>query len=139
MKLNKIITLTALAAGGLVACGSAYGLDPAANSLTSMTTNATSHVREPNINKMSKELNLSDSQKPQVQSALSSERQQMRDVHKDTSLSKDQKRSKMTEIRDGMNTKMKSILTPDQYSKWQKMTQSHHGMHHRTPPAGSTQ
>lgn len=145
MKLNKRFILTALAVGG-IACGSAFGQN--ANTLSSMTTNAASHmthmVKGPNMDKLSQELGLSDSQKQQVQSTFSSERNKMRNVHQDTTLSTGERRSKMTEIRDDLDTKMKGILTPAQYQKWQSMTHSSH-MTRPTmptaspnPPAGTT-
>lgn len=140
MNLNKMLVLTALAAGGLVACGSAFGQDATTNTPTAMTTNATPHThgyRGANIDRLAQRLDLSDSQKQQVQSVLTSVRQQMRDVHEDTSLSPDERHSKMTELRDSLNTKMQSILTPDQYARWQKLTHSHHSMHHTTPMTGT--
>lgn len=146
MKLNKSFILTALAAGGVLACGSAFGQN--ANTLSSMTTNATSHVnhmfRGQSVDKLGQELGLSDSQKQQVQSTFSSERDKMRNVHQDTTLSTGERRSKMTEIRDDLDTKMKGILTPTQYQKWQSMTHSSHMARPAVPsvspnpPAGST-
>jgi len=149
MKLNRMLVLTGLAAGGLVACGSVFGQETTTHEITSMTTNATSHVSHmfssSSMDKLSQELGLTDSQKHQVQSVFSSEREQMRDVHKDTTLSTGERRSKMSDIRDSLDTKMKGILTPDQYQKWQKLTHSSHMTRPTVPsvspnaPAGSTQ
>lgn len=131
MKRNKVIVLTALAAGGLVACGSAFGLS-SMNEVKSMTTNATSKVShwsgtgsEARLDKLQKELGLSNDQKEKVKSILGSEHQQMKDVHKDTTLSTGEKKSKMQDIRGSVDTKMKSVLTPDQYQKWEKLSHSH--------------
>jgi Spy/CpxP family protein refolding chaperone len=139
MKLNKRFVLTALAVGGVVACGSAFGQDT--NTLSSMTTNATSHVahmfRGPSIDRLSQELGLTDSQKQQVQSVFSSEREQMRNVHQDTTLSTGERRSKMGEIRGDLDTKMQSILTPAQYQKWQSMTHSRHMTRPTMPSVGT--
>ena len=38
-------------------------------------------------------------------------------------MSKEQRRSKMTALREEQNKKLKEILTPDQYEKWEKMRQ----------------
>lgn len=137
MKANKTFLLTALAAGSLVACGSAFGGDTT-STLTSMTTNATTHVSHMfssgSVDKLSQKLGLTDTQKQKVQSLFDSERQKMRDARKDTSLSTDERRAKLSNIRDSMNTKLQSILTPQQYAKWQDLTHQHGTMSTGSPP-----
>ena len=139
MKSNKMFLLMALAAGSLVAGSSAIGQDTTAK-LTSMTTNATSHASNmaggSSTDRLSQKLGLTDAQKEKVQSILGSGRQQARDVRQDTSLSTDQKQSKLTEIRDRVNTKLQSVLTPEQYAKWQNLTHQHRTMSTGSP-AGS--
>ena len=134
MKLNKMLVLTALTAGGLVASGSAFA------SVPSTTANATSKISNEfgggnsYVDKMSQKLGLSASQKEKVKSLFGRTHQQMSDVKENTSLTADEKKSKMSEIKDSTNTKMKSILTPEQYQKWQKWTESTHlSMPHGTP------
>lgn len=137
LKLNKMFVLTTLAASGLVACGSAFGGDTS-STLSSMTTNATSHVSHMfssgSTDKLSEKLGLTDAQKQKVQSLFQSERQKMSDVRQDTSLSTSEKRSKLSAIRDNMNTKLQSILTPQQYAKWEDMTHQHRTMSGGSPP-----
>jgi Spy/CpxP family protein refolding chaperone len=66
---------------------------------------------------LSSELNLTDDQKQKIQPILQSEFQQLRTVHNDTSLSADQKQSKMQGIRDSAKSQIEPILTPDQQKK----------------------
>lgn len=139
MKSNKIIVLTTLAVGSLIACGSAFGGDTASTP-NSMTPNATSHAsnmtKGSGMDTLAQKLDLTDSQKKQVESIFGSTREQMRDVHENTSLSADQKRSEFSKIRDGLNTKLQSVLTPQQYAKWEDITRPHRTMSSGSP-AGS--
>jgi hypothetical protein len=45
----------------------------------------------------------------------------MRDLRNDTTLSTDDRRAKMKTIRDDANAKLKTILTPDQFAKYQAL------------------
>lgn len=139
MKLNKMILLMALAAGNLVAGSSAIGQDTTAK-LTSMTTDATSHASNmgsgSSMDKLAQKLGLTDAQKEKMQSILGSGRQQARDVRQDSSLSTEEKRSKLTAIRDSVNTRLQSVLTPEQYAKWQNLTHQRRTMSTGSP-AGS--
>lgn len=142
MKLNRMIVLTSLAAGSMIVCGSAFGQETTTGKITSMTTNATSKVSHmwggggASMDKLSQELGLSDSQKQKVESIFQSEHQQMRDVHQNTTMSTGEKRSEYQKLRDDLNTKMQSVLTPEQYTKWENLTHQHQAMQ-PTPPAGS--
>jgi Spy/CpxP family protein refolding chaperone len=140
MKLNKMLVLSSLAAGSMLACGSAFGQGA---TITSMTTNATTHMSHmfggANMDKLSQELGLSDSQKQKVQSIFQSEHQQMRDVHQNTTMSTGERRSETEKIRDSLNTKLQSVLTPEQYSKWQNLTHQHTALPNTAPPASPPQ
>jgi hypothetical protein len=54
-------------------------------------------------------------------------------VRADTSLSPEDRRTKMQAIRADITAQMKAILTDDQFAKYQKMTQRNH---RPAPPAG---
>jgi len=86
-----------------------------------------------------KQLDLTEDQKPKVKAILDDEVQQMRDLRQDNSLSPDDRRTKMRTARDNTAAKLKDVLTPEQFVKWQKVTQ---GPGVRRPPptntAGST-
>jgi Spy/CpxP family protein refolding chaperone len=129
MKLNKTFIFTVIAAGTVVASGSAFAQDTATNvpALTSeVSTNsqpARPHpmLRGPSIDKLAQMLNLTDAQKAQIQPILDAEHQKMRDLRNDTSLSMDEKRSKMKELREDTSSQLQPILTPDQFTKWQNV------------------
>jgi Spy/CpxP family protein refolding chaperone len=97
-----------------------------------------------NMESLAHALNLTDAQKAQVQPIMAEEYKKMRALHSDTSLSPDDRRAKMKEIRDETSAQLQSILTPEQYAKWQSRMHSHH-TRTQTPnvstnaPAGSAQ
>jgi Spy/CpxP family protein refolding chaperone len=129
MKLTKTFVFTALAAGSMIACGSAFAQDAtnAPAPAPEISTNyppARPHpmYRGASIERLAQMLNLTDDQKAQVEPILTAERQKMRDLRNDTSLTTDEKRSKMKEIRDDTTAQLQPILTPDQFAKWQSMT-----------------
>jgi Spy/CpxP family protein refolding chaperone len=70
---------------------------------------------------MAKDLNLSDAQKTQMQQLMTQMRPKMESIRSNTSLSEDQKRAQMQELRKGQMEQMKSILTPEQQQKMQSM------------------
>jgi len=71
--------------------------------------------------KVAQELNLTDEQKSKVQAVFQQERQKLQALRADTSLTPDQRRAKVKEIRDEIGTKMKGILTTEQYDKWMRI------------------
>jgi periplasmic protein CpxP/Spy len=73
------------------------------------------------LQQISGELNLSDDQKQQLKPILQNEFQQLKAVKDDTSLSDDQKRTKVGEIRGNAKSQMATILTPDQQKKLETM------------------
>lgn len=150
MKLTKALVFTVLAAGGLIASGSAPAQDSTNAPVPTVSTNSQPlrpHVmfRGPSIDRLAQVLNLTDAQKAQIQPILEGEHQKMRDLRDDTSLSTDDRRSKMKEIRDDTTTQLQAILTPDQFAKWQTMSHARRPRPTQTPtvstntPAGSAQ
>lgn len=79
--------------------------------------------RGPSIEQLTTNLSLTADQIPKVKAVLDEQRQKMGELFQDQDLSQDDRRAKMKEIRDGVMAKMKDILTPDQFEKWQKMSQ----------------
>ena len=67
------------------------------------------------------QLNLTADQKPKVQAIMDAQRQKVRDLRGDTSLTPEDRRAKMKALHDDMVTQMKAVLTPEQFDKWQKM------------------
>jgi Spy/CpxP family protein refolding chaperone len=69
------------------------------------------------LQELSSELNLTDDQKSQIKGIVQDEVQQLKTVHDDASLSPDQKKAKVAEIRQSHKSQMSSILTPEQQKK----------------------
>jgi len=80
---------------------------------------------EARLQKLSSELNLTDDQKTQLKPVLQGEYKQLKAIHDDSSMSPDQKQSKMTEIHEGAKSQINSILTPEQQKKLAEIKESH--------------
>ena len=69
----------------------------------------------------SRELKLTDAQKPQVKAVLEDQHEQMKQVMDNTSASRDESRTKMREIRQASNAKLRALLTDEQKARFDKM------------------
>ncbi|HUA66814.1 MAG TPA: hypothetical protein VME24_13275 [Alphaproteobacteria bacterium] len=147
-KLTKMFVLTALTAGSAFVCDSALAQNstnaPAPGSPPSSQP-AGPHMmnRGPNIDMLARILNLTDTQKAQVQPIIMGEYKKMRALRNDTSLTPDDRRAKMKEIRDDTSAQLQAVLTPEQFDKYQIRMHQHHPMSRPMPgvstntPAGS--
>jgi len=70
---------------------------------------------------LTQQLNLTSDQQSQIKPILENESQQMQSLHSDSSLSQQDRMSKMREIRQNTASQIKPILTPDQQTKWDDM------------------
>ena len=149
MKSTKIMLMAALAAGALFAGGSSLlaqdstNTPPAGAPAGAPPGGGMRGRGGPTIEQLTKSLDLTDAQKPQVKAAMDEQMQKMNELRKDpdfAGLSREDKMAKMKPVRDGFVAKMKDILTPDQFAKFEKMGP---GMRNRppggagAPPAGS--
>lgn len=75
----------------------------------------------PNMDRLSKELNLTDEQKAKLQPLFEEHRKQMQSIWQDTSLTPEQKRAKAKELRQSHHQQMMAVLTPEQQQKFQQM------------------
>lgn len=75
------------------------------------------------LQKLGKDLNLTDDQKTKLKPILQSQADDWKAVHNDSSLTQPQKRMKMKEIHDKYAPQINEILTPDQQAKWKQMKQ----------------
>ena len=80
------------------------------------------------------QLNLTADQKPKVQAIREAQRQKVRDLRQDTSLTPEDRKAKMKALRDDEVTQMKAVLTPEQFDKWQKMSPAGMREHRMGPP-----
>jgi Spy/CpxP family protein refolding chaperone len=72
------------------------------------------------MEKLTTELSLTDAQKPKVKEVLEESNKKTREVFADSATSQEDKRSKRQEIMADQEKKMKAILKPDQFEKYQK-------------------
>src|SRR5882762_177868 len=97
---------------------------------------------------LAKRLNLTSDQQSKVQDILKSEQSQMQSVRQDSSVSQQDRRSKMMEIHKGSNDQVRALLDSTQQKKWDEMqsrqeqwVQGHHagGQTPGAPPDASEQ
>lgn len=73
------------------------------------------------LQELSEKLNLTDAQKAAIKPILATEANEIRTVHQDSSLSAEQKQTKVKEIRDNSREKINALLTPDQQKIFAEM------------------
>ncbi len=72
---------------------------------------------------MFKDLNLSEAQKADIKKSFDEQKTKMDALRGNTSLSDADKRTQMKAMRDEQQAKIKSILTPEQNTKWEAARQ----------------
>ena len=73
------------------------------------------------VQHMTQALNLTSDQESQIKTILTSEREQMEALHKDTSTSQQDKMDKMRTLRQENSTKIRDVLNDDQKKKYDAM------------------
>jgi periplasmic protein CpxP/Spy len=73
------------------------------------------------IKHLTKKLKLSDDQQAKLKPILEDQRKQMEQIHNDSSLSREDRFSKMQELRQSSDTQIKSVLNDDQQKSFDKM------------------
>jgi len=84
------------------------------------------------LQRIAEELQLTDAQKEQVKPILKADLEKARSLRDDTSLTPQERREKMKTIREDTAAQLKSILTPEQFTKWQQLRAQGRG---NKPPA----
>jgi len=74
---------------------------------------------------LTKQLKLTSDQQSKVLDILKSEQSQMEKLHSDSSLSQEDRRAKMMDIRKASNDQIRALLDPGQQKKWDKMQAEH--------------
>jgi Spy/CpxP family protein refolding chaperone len=115
--------IAALVAGNLFAWNLALRADDSTNTPPANPPASDVKPHAHGFERMVEELNLTDDQKPKVKTIMDAQTQKMRDVREDDSLSQDDKRAKMKAIHEDTATQLQAVLTPDQFAKWQKISQ----------------
>lgn len=120
MKLSKL-SLTILAAASLLSL---------APSVRAQTNTPPPARRGPGmgvdaqLNRMTEQLKLTDEQKPKVKAVLEERNKQMQGLRE---LSPEDRRTKMQSLRQETNKKLKEILTPEQFKKYEEMQRGMRG------------
>jgi Spy/CpxP family protein refolding chaperone len=144
MKATKMTLIAALAVGGLLVLSSALRAGDATN-IPPATPPAGGpppgdrepgmRGRGPNFDMVAKRLNLTDDQKPKVKAILGDQQEKMRDLWQDQDLSREDRMAKVNSIREETNTKLKAVLTAEQFQKFQEM-RPRRGGPRNGPPGG---
>jgi Spy/CpxP family protein refolding chaperone len=98
-----------------------YARSPCARARRAGTPRAADHPRNACLNNLSKELNLTDDQKAKIKPILGNEAAQMKALREDTSLSREDRRAKFSDIQKKASDDIKAVLNPDQQKKYDDM------------------
>lgn len=74
-----------------------------------------------------KEVGASEEQAAKIREILKDQMEQQRALRQNADLAPEQRRSKMTEIRTAVTAKIKAILTPEQFAKYEKLQEERRG------------
>ena len=112
--------LTALLAGALLAFSPGTRADDAAPAAPEARPHAgqRGEMAKERLAKLAKELDLSADQKTKLEAALKEQAETLRGLRDATP---EVRRAKMKTAREEMNTKLKGILTSEQFAKWEKL------------------
>ena len=72
------------------------------------------------IEQLDKELTLTADQKTKLKAYFEGVRKKNQDMRADTTLTREQRQEKMRAAGEELNKEMKSVLTADQFTKWEK-------------------
>lgn len=87
---------------------------------------------------LGKQLSLTSDQQAKVLDILKSEQSEMKSLHSDTSLSREDRHSKMMDLHQTSNDQIRALLTPDQQKKFDEILSRHeHWGHHPENSGGS--
>lgn len=117
--MSKLSLIAAMALGGLVACSMLATAQEATNAPARKGGKRGFSV-EQQMERLNTQLNLTDEQKPKVKAVLEDQQKKMQEMRGDTNLTREERQEKMKTMRTDMEKKMKQVLTPDQFEKWQK-------------------
>ncbi|MBE7538054.1 MAG: Spy/CpxP family protein refolding chaperone [Opitutaceae bacterium] len=90
------------------------------------------------LSHLSKELSLTDAQKVQVKEIVTEQAAAMKALADDTSLSKQDRRTKLMGLMRSTNGKIRAVLTPEQQATFDKMSQEGRGRRGRGKAGGES-
>jgi len=119
MKIQKVSLMAALAAGALIAFSPLVRAEDKPTPPEGRPPQGQrGEVAKERIAKMAEELKLTDEQKTKVTALLKEQAEAMRGMKEATP---EERKEKMKAGREEMQKKMKAILTPEQYTKWETL------------------
>ena len=118
MKINRISVIAGLAVAGLLCFASAAKAQDD-NKAEKKGKRGFQTVEE-QLDRLNKEVTLTDDQKPKVKKVLEDMSAKRRELFQSGS-SREEMRPKMREIQEEQDKKLKEILTADQYKKYEAM------------------
>jgi Spy/CpxP family protein refolding chaperone len=129
MKISKVSLLAILAVGSLTTFGTLAQAQDASTNAPS--TNAPAAPQGgagggARLAKLDAKLGLTGATETQFNAIMTDQMQQMKDLRGDDSLTPEDKKAKMKDIRDAANAKIKALLTPDQYTQYLAATKKQH-------------
>jgi len=141
MKVTKPMIIAALIAGNLLACNLALRAADTNTPPSAPPAGAPPPGPRPpgmrggpTLEQLTQQLSLTDEQKPKVKAILDTRDKKIAELRGDSSLSQEDRRTKMQSIREEVTAQMKGVLTAEQFDKWQKMSQR--GRRPGPPPGG---
>jgi len=116
MNRKTFVLLAGVMLGGIVGVGS---------SAQAQTTNApvapgARPAMRDRTDFIAQRLGLTDEQKQKVKPIFDEETQKMQEMRKDTTVKPEDRRAKYMALREETNTKLKAVLTPEQFEKYTK-------------------
>ena len=127
MKTNKLSLIAVIALGGVIAFGTLAKAEDKPEAKAPGKHEGKPPGGQERGAKMAEELGLSAEQKTQMGDLMKEFGPKMQAIRQDTTLSKEDKMAKAKALNEERSTKVKAILTAEQFEKWQKMQQKHRG------------
>jgi Spy/CpxP family protein refolding chaperone len=127
MKMNKFTLLAILALGGLTAFGTLAQAQDSTNTPPSGARQRPPGGPGARMGKLAQDLGLSEDQKEKFGPILKEQAEQMKALREDTSLTQEDKKAKMKTLREATAEKIKGILTPEQFTKFQELQKQRRG------------
>jgi protein CpxP len=124
---HPLLVLTAAGLFSVIAPFAAAQNSPSSNDQqSSMSQEGGGHHHGPpdpaeRTRELTKHLKLTSDQQTKVQSALEAEHSQMESLHQDSSLSQQDRRAKMMDIRKATDEQIRGLLYSTQQKKWDEM------------------
>ena len=100
---------------------------PAAEKTSDAQAEAKGAARRERLKQVAQDLNLTKEQKAKLKPILQEEAQKVKELRKDSSLARAEKLEKVKEIQQDVRAKAKTILTAEQWEKWEKIRKEAQG------------